>query len=129
MSFNEETPLEDVLKYIKQATTTATYQGIPIYVDPLGLSEANKTMTSTVRNMDLEGFPLSVTLPELLLKPARPRRYTRGAGRHAEDQQRAPPLLQAASPFRRMAPLLLGSCAGGLLRRLRWTSSAQYADQ
>ena len=24
MSFNEETPLEDVLKYIKQATTTAT---------------------------------------------------------------------------------------------------------
>ena len=37
MSFNEETPLEDVLKYIKQATTTATYQGIPIYVDPIGL--------------------------------------------------------------------------------------------
>ena len=27
MSFNEETPLEDVLKYIKQATTTATYSG------------------------------------------------------------------------------------------------------
>ena len=26
MSFNEETPLEDVLKYIKQATTTATYR-------------------------------------------------------------------------------------------------------
>ena len=58
MSFNEETPLEDVLKYIKQATTTATYQGIPIYVDPIGLSEADKTMTSTVRNMDLEGVPL-----------------------------------------------------------------------
>ena len=36
MSFNEETPLEDVLKYIKQATTTATYSGIPIYVDPIG---------------------------------------------------------------------------------------------
>ena len=34
MSFNEETPLEDVLKYIKQATTTKNYAGIPIYVDP-----------------------------------------------------------------------------------------------
>ena len=34
MSFQEETPLEDVLKYIKQATTTKTYAGIPIYVDP-----------------------------------------------------------------------------------------------
>ena len=67
MSFNEDTPLEDVLKYIKQATTTATYQGIPIYVDPLGLQEAEKSMTSTVRNMDLEGVPLRRTL-QLLLK-------------------------------------------------------------
>ncbi len=49
MSFNEDTPLEDVLKYIKQATTTKIYTGIPIYVDPLGLQEAEKSMTSTVR--------------------------------------------------------------------------------
>ena len=49
MSFAEDTPLEDVLKYIKQATTTANYQGIPIYVDPIGLQEAEKSMTSTVR--------------------------------------------------------------------------------
>ena len=41
MSFAEETPLEDVLKYIKQATTSKTYQGIPIYVDPKGLKEAD----------------------------------------------------------------------------------------
>jgi RNA polymerase sigma factor (sigma-70 family) len=67
MSFNEETPLEDVLKYIKQATTTKTYAGIPIYVDPIGLQEAEKSMTSTVRNMDLEGVPLRRTL-QLLLK-------------------------------------------------------------
>ena len=67
MSFNEDTPLEDVLKYIKQATTTKTYQGIPIYVDPVGLQEAEKSMTSTVRNMDLEGVPLRRTL-QLLLK-------------------------------------------------------------
>ena len=67
MSFNEDTPLEDVLKYIKQATTTKTYAGIPIYVDPIGLQEAEKSMTSTVRNMDLEGIPLRRTL-QLLLK-------------------------------------------------------------
>ncbi|HEX3448262.1 MAG TPA: hypothetical protein VHS97_08395, partial [Isosphaeraceae bacterium] len=66
MSFNEETPLEDVLKYVRQATTTKTYSGIPIYVDPLGLQEAEKSMTSTVRNMDLEGVPLRRTLQLLL---------------------------------------------------------------
>ena len=67
MSFAAETPLEDILKYIRQATTSSTYQGIPIYVDPFGLQEADKTMTSTVRNMDLEGVPLRRTL-QLLLK-------------------------------------------------------------
>jgi hypothetical protein len=66
MSFAEDTPLEDVLKYVKQATTTATYSGIPIYVDPIGLQEAEKSMTSTVRNMDLEGVPLRRTLQLLL---------------------------------------------------------------
>jgi hypothetical protein len=67
MSFTEDTPLEDVLKYVKQATTTPKYAGIPIYVDPLGLQEAEKSMTSTVRNMDLEGVPLRRTL-QLVLK-------------------------------------------------------------
>ena len=42
MSFAEETPLEDVLKYIKQATTTATYRAFRFYVDPLGLQEAEQ---------------------------------------------------------------------------------------
>ena len=40
MSFANETPLDDVLKYIRQATTTPTFPGIPIYVDPIGLQEA-----------------------------------------------------------------------------------------
>ncbi len=67
MAFTEEAPLEDVLKYIKVATTSPTYQGIQIYVDPSGLKEAGKTMTSTVSNLDLEGIPLRTTL-RLLLK-------------------------------------------------------------
>ena len=62
MSFIEETPLEDCLKYIKQATSSETYPGIQIYVDPGGLKEVAATMTSTVRNMDLEGVPLKTTL-------------------------------------------------------------------
>jgi hypothetical protein len=62
MHFNEETPLEDVLKYIKQATSGKDGKGIPIYVDPIGLSEADKTMTSTVRSIELDGVPLRVTL-------------------------------------------------------------------
>ncbi len=66
MSFNADTPLEDVLKYIKQATTSSTYSGIPIYVDPLGLQEAEKSMTSTVRNIDLNGVALRVSLKLLL---------------------------------------------------------------
>jgi tetratricopeptide (TPR) repeat protein len=66
MSFANETPLEDVLKYIKSATQGLNDNGIPIYVDPVGLNEAEKTMTSPV-TLDLEGVPLKTTL-RLLLK-------------------------------------------------------------
>ena len=48
MSFANETPLEDVLKYIKSATAGPNDTGIPIYVDPVGLQEAEITMTSPV---------------------------------------------------------------------------------
>ncbi len=65
MSFAAETPLDDVLKYIKQATTTPTYAGIPIYVDPIGMQEAERSLNSTVQ-LDLEGIPLRRTLQLLL---------------------------------------------------------------
>ena len=65
MSFAAETPLDDVLKYIKQATTTSTFSGIPIYVDPIGLQEAERSLNSTVQ-MDLEGVPLGRTLQLML---------------------------------------------------------------
>jgi RNA polymerase sigma factor (sigma-70 family) len=66
MSFGTETPLEDVLKYIHQATVTADFAGLPIYVDPIGLQEAEKSMNSTVI-INLEGVPLRRTL-QLVLK-------------------------------------------------------------
>src|SRR4029077_15516697 len=56
---------DDVLKYIKQATTTSTFSGIPIYVDPLGLQEAERSLNSTV-TIDLEGVPLRRTLQLIL---------------------------------------------------------------
>jgi hypothetical protein len=65
MSFANETPLDDVLKYIKQATTTPTFAGIPIYVDPIGLQEAEKSITAPV-SLDLDGVPLRRTLQLLL---------------------------------------------------------------
>jgi hypothetical protein len=64
--FPHETPLEDVLKSIKAATAGPDDHGIPIYVDPVGLQEAEKTMLSPV-TLDLEGVPLRTSL-RLLLK-------------------------------------------------------------
>jgi RNA polymerase sigma factor (sigma-70 family) len=65
MVFANETPLDDVLKYIKQATTTPTFSGIPIYIDPIGFQEAERSLNSTVQ-LDLEGIPLRRTLQLLL---------------------------------------------------------------
>ncbi len=67
MSFANETPLTDVLTYIKSATAGPKDTGIPIYVDPVGLQEVKITMTSPVA-VDIEGAPLKTTL-RLLLRP------------------------------------------------------------
>jgi hypothetical protein len=40
--------LEVLLKHIKKVTTDEKYPGIPIYVDPFGLSEVDKTMSTKV---------------------------------------------------------------------------------
>ncbi|HEY2155893.1 MAG TPA: RNA polymerase sigma factor [Isosphaeraceae bacterium] len=65
MSFANETPLEDVLKYIKEATKDEKGKTIPIYINPIGLQNAEKTMTSAVK-LDLEDIPLRTTLRLLL---------------------------------------------------------------
>jgi RNA polymerase sigma factor (sigma-70 family) len=67
MPFANETPLSDILKHIKEKTTSPDLPtGIPIYVDPIGLQEAEKTLESTVI-IDLDGVPLRRTL-QLVLK-------------------------------------------------------------
>jgi hypothetical protein len=65
MPFPIETPLENILKYVEAATRGPDGKGIPIYADPIGLSEAEKTMTS-VAKIDLDGVPLKTTLRLLL---------------------------------------------------------------
>jgi hypothetical protein len=88
MSFANETPLDDVLKYIKAATTTPTFSGIPIYVDPAGLQQAGVSMSSGV-TLDLEGVPLKTSL-RLLLKQLR-LTYTPAEGVVMITSEKAPP--------------------------------------
>jgi hypothetical protein len=61
MTFPESTPLKDVLRYVTTATATPTYPGIPIYIDLIGLQEAEMTPSSNV-SIDLVGVPLKTTL-------------------------------------------------------------------
>lgn len=70
MSFSNDTPLEDVLRYIQSATQSDELpSGIPIYVDPLSLQSAEVTLRSPV-NIDLDRIPLKTTL-RLLLRQIR----------------------------------------------------------
>ena len=62
MRFPDETTLEEILKYIQEATRGPDGRVIPIYVDPIGLQEAEKSMTSTVKGIDLEGVRLETSL-------------------------------------------------------------------
>ncbi len=61
MRFREETSLETVLDHIRTSTKAADGRELPIYVDPQGLQDADKTMQSVVQ-IDLEASPLDTTL-------------------------------------------------------------------
>ena len=66
MPFVNETPLEDVLAHIKTNTKSASLpDGIPIYVDLIGLQEAEKTIASPI-SIDLTGVPLRTSLSLIL---------------------------------------------------------------
>jgi len=61
-SFPNETPLEEILKYFKKKTITPEFpNGIPIYVDPIGLQEAEKTLITPV-TLDVERIPLKTAI-------------------------------------------------------------------
>jgi hypothetical protein len=123
MSFADETPFEDVLKYIKAATTDPHYGGIQIYVDPVALNEAGKTMTSRVR-LDVEGVPLRVTLG-LLLKQLGLEYVVRDGMLKIGNASTA----SSATPFRRMGhcywALLAAFCGGYAGRTLHNTRTRE----
>jgi len=63
--FEHETSLEDVVKYVKQASAGPNESGIPIYLDPVAFRTNNVTMASTV-TLNLEGIPLATSLGLML---------------------------------------------------------------
>ena len=69
LPFSEDTPYEDVLKYIRSSTQGGKDSGVPVYLDPTAIADAGIEPSSTVR-IDLEGIPLKTTL-RLLLKQLR----------------------------------------------------------
>jgi RNA polymerase sigma factor (sigma-70 family) len=66
LHFAAQTPLSEVLKHIREHFKGPDGKKLPIYVDPLGLQEAEKTEKSPV-TIDLEDIPLKLSL-RLLLK-------------------------------------------------------------
>jgi hypothetical protein len=66
LSFPNETPLQEVVKQLRGRTKSQIFpEGIPIYVDPIGLSEADKTITSTI-TFDVKDIPLRTSLTLIL---------------------------------------------------------------
>jgi hypothetical protein len=65
LHFPNETPLQEVLKHIRDSAKDADGKKLPIYVDPIGLQEAEKTLDAPV-SFDLEDVPLKSALRLLL---------------------------------------------------------------
>ncbi|MEW4567161.1 hypothetical protein AB1L88_04775 [Tautonia sp. JC769] len=66
LDFGEETPLSEVLEFVRDATVSPRFpEGVPIVVDELGLKMVERSLGSTTR-LTLEGVPLKTTLRLLL---------------------------------------------------------------
>lgn len=110
LPFPRATPLEDVLRYIKQATAGPTLpSGILIYIDSIGLDEVGKTESSPVK-INVEGVPLRTSLDLLLAQLNLSYRIRDGilmisAKGYEED---------AAESFRRVGHCLFALLAAGI---------------
>ena len=56
-----EAPVEEFLKEVREKTKGPKDKGVPVYVDPLGLQEAEKTLTSPI-TIQVEDIPLATVL-------------------------------------------------------------------
>jgi hypothetical protein len=101
LALPDGTPLEEVLKHVKDATKGADGKRLSIYVDPQALQEAEKTMSSPVV-IDLEDVPLRFSL-RLVLKQLGLAYCVRDGvvmiiGRHPAGTQRGPGRADGAQP-------------------------------
>jgi hypothetical protein len=63
MHFPNSMTLEELLNHVKKETTHLDGKGIPIYVDPIGLQEAERSMSSTIgARIDRDDIPLKSSL-------------------------------------------------------------------
>ena len=62
IDFPDGTTLEDFLKRVQEATRSPNGEVIPIYVEPIGLAEAEKSMKSTLEGVHLEHVALRTRL-------------------------------------------------------------------
>jgi hypothetical protein len=65
MAFPDGDSLNDVLKYVRAATSTPSFPGLQVHVEPAGLEKAKQSLTSRV-TIDLERVPLRTTLKVVL---------------------------------------------------------------
>jgi cyanophycinase len=66
MPFPKETPLDDVLQHIRRVAKKGPDDlGIPIYIDPMGLQRAERSLNSTV-TIDEKAIPLKDALTRVL---------------------------------------------------------------
>lgn len=106
MRFPNETPLKDLLEHITNSTRTPTFRGIPTYVDPIGLQEAERSLNSVVQ-INLEGVPLRITLRACLDQLGLVYDVVDGYLRITSPEQRA---FDREDPF-----LIVGHCLIALL--------------
>jgi hypothetical protein len=62
IQLTDGTTLDDFIKYVRDATRRPKGEVIPIYVDPIGLQEAEKSMTSPLQGVQFEGVALRTSL-------------------------------------------------------------------
>jgi hypothetical protein len=66
INFPDGTTLGEMLKFAQESTKGPDGKFMPIYVDPIGIQEAEQTMNSKIAAMTVKGVPLQTTLAHCL---------------------------------------------------------------
>jgi hypothetical protein len=141
MPFPNETPLEDVLKYIKTVTVSpACPGGLPIYIDPAGRRGAGKEPASMVK-LEAAGLPLATSMTRMLRQVGLVAYVQKdgvvivtGPGRVPKGDRNRPvagvesPLEPVRKGFRPAEPVRLSPKAAPTWDRLRAPIAMPFAD-